>query len=196
MGRFWVFFLSHTALGFNCGFISTSTCGSSTGVCSRGYPEGLGFAPVRARCGGGAAAWVAGVLAAPGAQGSWRLGQQEICSRRVCNQYWPICSNILVWRAPFPDRVAWQATVYRVSKRQTLPKWPCAYRCKTFFACGSSASLRVEAWRGSSCLRGHWRWKVCRDMDCLRRRSYATSESFFEPLAAGDQKAFGASLSP
>ena len=36
------------------------------------------FAPVRARCGGGAAAWVAGVLAAPGTQGSWRLGQQEI----------------------------------------------------------------------------------------------------------------------
>ena len=46
----------------------------------------LGFAPeaaledlaVRARCGGGAAAWVAGVLAAPGTQGGWRLGQQEI----------------------------------------------------------------------------------------------------------------------
>jgi len=33
---------------------------------------------VRARCGGGAAAWVAGVLAAPGIQGDWRLGQQEI----------------------------------------------------------------------------------------------------------------------
>jgi len=26
----------------------------------------------------GAAAWVAGVLAAPGTQGSWRIGQQEI----------------------------------------------------------------------------------------------------------------------
>ena len=33
--------------------------------------EDLGF-PVRARCGGGAAAWVAGVLAAPGTQGSPR----------------------------------------------------------------------------------------------------------------------------
>ena len=30
---------------------------------------GLRFAPVRARCGGGAAPWVAGVLAAPGTQG-------------------------------------------------------------------------------------------------------------------------------
>ena len=56
-------------LGFNCDFISTSACGSSTGVCSWGFPGGLGFAPVRARCGGGAAAWVPGVLAAPGTQG-------------------------------------------------------------------------------------------------------------------------------
>ena len=65
-------------LGFIYGFISTSVFGSSTGVCSWGCPGGLGFAPVRARCGGGAAAWVARVLAAPGTQGSWRLGQQEI----------------------------------------------------------------------------------------------------------------------
>ena len=56
--------LTTLALGFSCGFISTSTHGSSTGVCSRGCPGGLGFAPVRPRCGGGAAAWVAGVLAA------------------------------------------------------------------------------------------------------------------------------------
>ena len=65
-------------LGFNCGFISTSVCGSSTGVCSCCCPGALGSAPVKARCGGGAAAWVAGVLAAPGTQGSWQLGQQEI----------------------------------------------------------------------------------------------------------------------
>ena len=79
--------------GFNCGFISTSGCGSSTGVCSWGFPGGLGFAPVRARCGGGAAAWVAGVLAAPGTQGSWRLGQQEIqCSRRG---WQPVLANML-----------------------------------------------------------------------------------------------------
>ena len=47
-------------LGFNCGFSSTSACGLSTGVCSWGCPGGLWFAPVRARCGGGAAAWVTG----------------------------------------------------------------------------------------------------------------------------------------
>ena len=40
--------------------------------------EYLGLPPVNARYGGGAAAWVSGALAAPGTQGSWWLGQQEI----------------------------------------------------------------------------------------------------------------------
>ena len=85
--------LATVPLGFNCGFISTSECGSSTGVCSWGCPGGLGFAPVRAGCGGGAAAWVTGVLAAPGTQGSWRLGQQEIlCSKRV---WQPVLASML-----------------------------------------------------------------------------------------------------
>ena len=39
--------------------------------------EDLGLPPLRSRCGGCAAAWVTGVLAAPGTQESWRLGQQE-----------------------------------------------------------------------------------------------------------------------
>ena len=43
-----------------------------------GCPGGLGSAPVRARCGGGSAASVPGALAAPGPQGGWRLGQQEM----------------------------------------------------------------------------------------------------------------------
>ena len=44
-----------------------------------GHP--LGLAPESAlehMCQGGEAAWVARVLAAPGTQGSWWLGQQEI----------------------------------------------------------------------------------------------------------------------
>ena len=40
--------------------------------------EELGFAPVKVRNGDGAAAWVTGVLAAPGTQGGWWLGQQVI----------------------------------------------------------------------------------------------------------------------
>ena len=76
--------LATLPLGFNCGFISISARGSSTGVCSSGFPGGLGSGPVRSRCGGGAAAWAAGVLATPGTQGSWHLGQQEMqCSRRI-----------------------------------------------------------------------------------------------------------------
>ena len=61
--------LATLPLGFNYCLIFSFVCGSSTGISSRGCPLGLGFAPVKARCGGGAAAWVAGVLAAPGTQG-------------------------------------------------------------------------------------------------------------------------------
>ena len=72
--EFWVFFLSHTAPEFQLWFYFHLYML----VCSWGCPGGLGFAPVRASYGGGAAAWVAGVLTAPGTQGRWRLGQQEI----------------------------------------------------------------------------------------------------------------------
>ena len=41
--------LATLPLGYSCGFISTSTPGSSTEVCSWGCPGGLGFVPVRAR---------------------------------------------------------------------------------------------------------------------------------------------------
>ena len=71
------------------------------------------------RCGGGAAAWVSGVLAAPGTQGSWWLGQQEIeCSRRVWQR---VLANTLQYSClenP-PDREAWQATGHRVTKSWT-----------------------------------------------------------------------------
>ena len=57
--------------------------GRPLGFATEAALEALGL-PCEARCGGGAAAWVAGVLAAPGSQGCWRLGQQEIqCSRRA-----------------------------------------------------------------------------------------------------------------
>ena len=115
--------LATLPLGFNSGFICTSTCGSSTGVCSWGCPGGLGFAPVRVRHGGGAAAWVAGVLAAPGTQESWWLGQQEIqCSRRVLQ---PVLANTLQYSClenPLSDREAWQATVYRVAESPDTTK--------------------------------------------------------------------------
>ena len=53
VGRFGSSSSATLPLGLNCGFIATSACGSSPGVCSWGCPGGLGFAPMRARCGGG-----------------------------------------------------------------------------------------------------------------------------------------------
>ena len=74
VGRFWVFILCHSAPGFQLWFyFHLCMC-----VSSWGCHGGLGFAPVRARCGGGAAAWVTGVLAAPGTQGCWWLEKKGI----------------------------------------------------------------------------------------------------------------------
>ena len=73
------------------------------------------WTPVRARCGGGAAAWVAGVLAASGTLGSCWLGQQEIlCSRSIWKT---VLANMLQYsclKNP-TDREVWQAIVHRVT---------------------------------------------------------------------------------
>ena len=78
VGGFWVFFLSHTAPEFHLWFYFHLCMGSSTGVCSWGCSGGLGSAPVRARSGGGAAAWVAGTLAIPSVQGHGLPPPQEL----------------------------------------------------------------------------------------------------------------------
>ena len=81
----------------------------------------LGFAPVRSICGVAAAAWVTGVLAAPGTQG-------ELAARAAGNimfqkgmptsigQHAPVFSP---GEPPLLDTEAWQATVYRVAKSWT-----------------------------------------------------------------------------
>ena len=75
---------------------------------------------MRARCGGGAAAWVPGVLAAPGTQGVGGWGSRKYSALEgYGDQYWPIHSSMLAWRTPFPDREARQATVYRVAELDT-----------------------------------------------------------------------------
>ena len=53
-------------LGFNYGFISTSGMWVVHWGLLLRLPWRAWVCPCRARCGGGAAAWVAGVLAAPG----------------------------------------------------------------------------------------------------------------------------------
>ena len=109
------------------------------------------------------------------------------------NQYWPIHSSVLAWRTPLPDREAWQATVHRVTKSRTLLKRPCMHRHKTFFAHGSSALGKVEceggpaAWPAGAKCAGTWTASTTGVM--------TLSESFFEPVIAGNQKASLASLS-
>ena len=67
---FWVFFLSYTAKVVSIVVLFPPLhVGCPGGFAPEAALEELGFAPVRARCGGGAAAWVAGVLAIPGTQG-------------------------------------------------------------------------------------------------------------------------------
>ena len=150
---------------------------SFTRVCFWAYPGGLGFALVRAKCRGGPAAWVAGVLAAPGTQRSWQLVQKS--SRRV---WQPVLANVLQYSyLENPNREACQAIVYRVAKSWTCMKWSCLHRCKTFFffffglwqLCPSES----WAWRWRS-LWGPWQHQVCGDMDCLHRRKYGPLSLF------------------
>ena len=176
--------LATLPLGFNCGFISTSTCGLSTGVCSWGCPGGLGFAPVRARCGRSAPAWVTGfrqlqVLRGVGSQGSRKYNALEGHG----NQYWPIHSSVLAWRSPSltekPGRP--QSTgSQRVEHNQSDPA---CIDARLFFACGCSASVRdkhegdAAAW-----LVGTWRCKVCRTRTASTTGVMVLSESFLRLL--------------
>ena len=85
--------------------------------------------------------WQHQILRGVGGSGSRKYNALE----GYGNWYWPICSSILAWRIPLPDKEAWKATVHRVAMSQTLPKRPYVHRCNFFFffACGSSAPGRV-----------------------------------------------------
>ena len=97
-----------------------------------------------------------------------------------------------------PEREVWQATVHSIAKSWTRPKQPCMLRCKTFFACGSSAPVRVESEGGAASwlagtlvaptVQGH------RLPPPQELRPYQSL--FFEPLVSGNWKASLASLSP
>ena len=152
---------------------------------------------MKARCGGGAAAWVAGLLAAPGTQGNWRLGKQEMwCSGRV---WQPVLANMLQYSClenPC-DREAWQATVYRVAKSRTLPKQPYVHRCKIFFPWGSSAPVRVDHEGGAAAwLMGTQVVQSVQGHRLPPPQELWPYQSLFKPLVAGDQKASLVSLSP
>ena len=93
--------LATLPLGFNCGSISTSTCGSPLGFTPESALEGLGLP----QCGPGVEAvqlvgsqefWQHQVLRGVGGWGSRKYSALEGDG----NQYWPICSSILAWRTP------------------------------------------------------------------------------------------------
>ena len=91
--------LATLPLGFTCGFISTSACGS-WGLLLR-LPWRTWVCP----CEGQGWRWCSCLgrrgMAVPGTQGSWWLGQQEYSALEgYGNQYWLICSSILAWRTP------------------------------------------------------------------------------------------------
>ena len=140
--------LAALLLGFNCGFISNSAYGSSTGVCSWGYPGGL----VSALWGPGAEVvqllgsqqfWQHQVLRGVGSYGGRKYSALEGHS----NQY----TLVSCLEKP-PNREARQATVYRVTKSWTWLKLPWMHRFDTFFffACGSSGPLRIECEGGTA----------------------------------------------
>ena len=97
--------LATPPLGFNCGFISTSACGPSPGLCSWGCPGRLGFA----LWGSGAEAmqllgsqgfWQHQVLRGAGSSGSRKYSALE----GYGNQSWPTGSSILAWRTPLTEK--------------------------------------------------------------------------------------------
>jgi len=162
-------------------------------------PGGLGFAPVRARCGDSAAAWVAGVLAAPGTQQGRRLGQQDIyCSISV---WQPILSHTLQYSClENPPSLTKKPGKQQSIGLQRIGHYrsnPACIGTRLFLSVAALPQWRVECEGGTAAwLARTLSAQVCRDMDCLHRRVMALSESFFQLLVAGDQKASLASLSP
>ena len=173
--------------------------GCPLGFSSWGCHKGLEFVHFRARCGSVAAAWVTGALAAPGTQGHWQLGQQEIpYSRRVWHSVFAKTLQYSCLENPFSDRESWQATVYRVPMSQTRPKWPWAPKPKTFFLPVAALpqwelSLRLVQLLG---LQGPWWSQVFRDTNCLHSRSYGPIRVFFRASCSWQSEGlFGQSFS-
>ena len=120
--------------------------------------------------------WQHQVLRGVGGSGSRKYSALEGYGK----QSWPIGSSILAWRTPSltekPGRP--QSTgSQRVRQDQSDPEH--INTRLSFFACGSSAPVRVKhgtaAW-----LVGTWQRHLFRDTDCLVSRSYGSIRVFFQ----------------
>ena len=97
---------------------------------------------------------------------------------------------------PLSDREAWQATIYRVAKSWTLPKRSCVHK-RDYFACGSSASVRVECEGGPAVwLAGTLAAPGVQGYGLSSLQKLWPYQSLLSHYVAGDQKASLASLSP
>ena len=153
VGRLWVFFLSHTACGFQLWFYFHLYMW----VIHWGLLLRLPWRAWVCPCEGQVWRWCSCLGSRE--SGSTRYSKSlaaraagNMATRRV---WLPVLANTLQYSClenSLSDREAWQATVYSVTKSQTRPKRPCRHRCKTFFACGSSAPLWVECESGEAAL--------------------------------------------
>ena len=82
-------------------------------------------------------------------------------------------------KMPLSLTEAWQVTVHRVQRVKHYRSNPVRRDARLFFACVSSAPVRVECEQLLS-LRRHWQRQVCRDTGCLRSRSHGLIRVFFQ----------------
>ena len=134
----------------------------------------------------------------PGAEVVQLFGSQGFCQHQVLkgadskgsrknnaleeygNQYWPIPFSILAWRTPSlkqkPGRPQ-STSSQRVGHNRSDPE---CIDSRIFLPVAAllqwELSVKVEQLLG---LQGPWWSQVCRDMDCLHRRSYGPSASFW-----------------
>ena len=188
VGRCGSSYLVTLPLGFNCGFNSTSACGRPLSFAPEAALEGLGL-PLWGQVWRWCSCLGRRVLAAPGTRGVGGQGSRKYSALEgYGDQYWPIRPSILAWRTLLPDREAWQATVYRSQRVAHYQSDPTCIDARLFFLWQLCPS---ESWV--------WRWfsyLACRGAGSTRCSGTWTasttgvmtlSESFFEPLVAGDQ---------
>ena len=159
---------------------------------------------MRARCGGGAVAWVAGFLAAPSTWGSWQKGDQEIHTLLVpyTRRVWqPVLANTLQYSC-LENLPPWQRSLEGHSlqgcKELDTTKVILCAKIQDYFLPLSALSqwelsMKVAQLLG---LQGPWCCQVCRDIDCLCRRRYGPLGVIFQVSCSWQSEGlFGQSFS-
>ena len=141
VGRFWVCFLSHTTPGFQSWFYFH--------LCLWVVHWGLLLRlPWRTWvCPSGGQVWRWCSCLGRRGSGSTR-SSGELAARAAGNIVQPAGASTLqcsCLESPLPDRDAWQATVYQVTKSWTRPKRSCAHRHTTFLPAAALPQLCPRA---------------------------------------------------